>query len=216
MQPFSMSIQALLTPRTSFRQAASRIWLAVWIALPAVLLGTSCVGLPEEPTKPHAELRFAELGDMVNVCVCGDIWFGGLPNANDLDIAQRRGIETLVGLLPAKSEERAVLDQQSRDLGFERLFITLEPGQECDDAVDEVLGFLRREDRGPVLMVSPGGGAAAMMISIYRIVDDGVEPEAAMDAARRAGMKPGHSEETVLSQVARYLNLDTRADSTQP
>lgn len=211
-----MPTQALPTPRNSLRQAAARTWLAVWIALPTVLFGTGCVGLPEEPTKPHVELRFVELGDMVNVCVCGDIWFGGLPSANDLDIAQRRGIETLVALLPANSEDRAVLDQHSRDLGLKRLFITLEPGQECDDAVDEVLSFLRREDRGPVLMVSPGGGAAAMMISIYRIVDDGVDPEVAMDAARRAGMKPGHSEETVLSQVARRLNSESRSDSTQP
>ena len=173
-------------------------------ALALFALG-ACVTLDDEEDARARGLRMAELGDMVNVSVCGDVWLGAHASAQDLGIASRRGIETVIDLRARVDPGRLDVPALCRSLGMGYVRAELDPAAPSDDAVDRVLGELAREPRGDVLMLCDDGARCATVFAIYRVVEQGVDVEDALEEARRCGLKPGVGEAAIRFQLGRLL-----------
>lgn len=183
-------------------------------ALGALLLGfvalsaPACRGLERDRVaSDYPPVEAAELGNMHNVSVSGEIWFGGVPTSEDLDLARRRGITHVIDLCTPEERPDFEVSRACERLGF----ACFDPGLVAADAisdqvVDQVLAQLNVDDRGPTLIFCGTGGRSAMFFAVHRVVDQGVPLERALVEARRAGMKPGDSEEFVRAQVERLTS----------
>jgi len=173
------------------------------LALASLVSGCALLGGDEGEEAP-IEIVAGELGDMTNISVCGDVLLGEIPSMNALDVANRRGIRTLISLLPTDSPADQVIAAECRRLGIAFVPIGVDKETPDDRDVDRVIEALNMEGRGPVLMYCETGSQAMMFFAIYRAVHNGVPVDAALEAARRGGMTPGQTE-LVRAQVARLL-----------
>ncbi len=161
----------------------------------------------------YPPMKTAEMGTMRNVCVSGPIWFGGVPATTDLDLAKRRGIESVIGLCSSDPDAEAELASHTSALGMRFLSVPIKPGLTTPaGTVDLVLGKLRESKDSPTLMYCESGGISAMFFAIYRVVYEDVDVEEALIEARRAGMKPGPPEEFVLTHIERLTGWSLLAD----
>lgn len=173
-------------------------------ALAAVALGAACVSLDDgsEDAEVVPGLEMSDLGGMVNVAVLDDVWLGGHASAEDLDLAKRRGIETVVDLGDAGTG-RLDVAAVCAELGIEHEPAPLDPTVPSDTAVDRVLATLMRPERGAVLLLCDDGARCATVFAIYRVVSGGLALDDALEEARRVGLKPGTGEDAVRRQVER-------------
>ena len=193
-----MSVYVTLRTYANMK-AALFMFFATLAFLPACG-GTKGDGLRAD----YPPLKTAEMGEMRNVCVSGPIWFGGTPCLEDLDLAKRRGIESVIGLCGGDTEQQSNLAMRSSELGMNFLAVPIKPGLDTPaGTVDLVLGWLRDSKENPTLMYCDSGGVSATFFAIYRAVYEQVEVEEALREARKAGMKPGEPEEFVLKHVER-------------
>ena len=132
----------------------------------------------------------------------------------DLDLAARRGVQTVVDLSLPEEEQRCDVARVSQEHGFAYWRIAESGDPWTDEAVDRVLSILR-EAGGPVLLFCGTGGRCAAFVAIHLAVDEGVPLEEALVAARRAGMKPGEPEAFVRRQVARLTGAAARGDASE-
>ena len=141
---------------------------------------------------------------MHNVFVHERVWFGGTPSAEDLDLAQRRGIEQVIDLCtPTESPEYDLRGECNR-LGLRWRDIGLRSdGEIPDSAVDLVLALLVDPTEPETLMYCGDGSRCAMLFAIHRVVNGGVWIDDALLEARRAGMRSDSAEEFVRRQVDR-------------
>jgi len=161
----------------------------------------------------YPQLKSAEMGTMLNVCVSGSIWFGGTPTIEDIDLAKRRGIESVIGLSDVDRGQRSELGDHTSGLGMSFYAVPIKSGLNTPaGTVDLVLGLLRQSKESPTLMYCENGAVSAMFFAIYRVVYEGVEVEEALIEARKVGMKPGASQEFVLTHIERLTGWDLLAD----
>ncbi len=180
--------------------------LASFALLALALLFASCAGLRSSDDDPASdEVRDAELGDMESVSVCGDVWLGEDPSPEHLDIANRRGIRTVISLLPPDAPSNRGVGRECTRLGMSFVPVGVSGELPTDAEVDRALAALASPDRGPALLYCESGARTAMIFAIYRVAIEGVPVETALQAARRIGMKPGLPEEAVRLQVDRLL-----------
>ncbi len=172
-------------------------------ALGFLAAGCAILG-DDEDDYPITEIVAGELGDMGSISVCGDVLLGEIPSVHALDVANRRGIRTLISLLPSEAPQDQVIAAECRRLGIAFVPIGIDNEVPDDRDVDRVMEALNMEGRGSVLMYCETGSRAMMFFAIYRAVHDGVPVESALEAARRGGMTPGQTE-LVREQVARLL-----------
>lgn len=178
------------------------------LPLVLLLLGSTlpaCQGSGDhELEADYPPIVSSTFGEMRNVSVSGPIWFGGAPCRQDLELAERRGIERVIDLSSSSEVPRCDVSSTCKALGMEYLKAAAEGESErCDEAVDLVLGWLESGSARPTLMFDGTGGRCASFIAIHRAVAYGVPLEEALVEARRAGMKPGDPEEFVRDQVER-------------
>ena len=178
---------------------------ALFACLFALAFGPGCESNKGDGLRAdYPPMKTAEMGTMRNVCVSGPIWFGGVPATADLDLAKRRGIESVIGLCSSDPDAEAELASHTSALGMNFLSVPIKPGLRTPaGTVDLVLGKLRESKNSPTLMYCESGGRAVMVFAVYRVVRGGIPLEEALDSARRAGMKPGESEAFVRAQVER-------------
>jgi len=175
------------------------------LLLVATALAAGCRSLdlrePEEQLWP--DVVEAELGSMLNTHQCGVFWVGGRPSEEDLDLANRRGIKTIVNAAtPSECVEYDLAKVcSSYELGIIDLGVSDEGITSAD--VDFFLQQIDGAPEGDVLLFCGNGSRAAMLFAIYRATRVGVPVDEAIVEARRAGMKPGRPEEFIREQVAR-------------
>lgn len=174
--------------------------IALLVLAPA--LACPSVDGGEEDVAERIELRDAELGDLASVSVCDDVWLTEAPGPEHLDIAARRGIRTVVSLLPEELPRELEAGETCRELGMAFVPIDAE-AVPTNENVDEVIAALDRRGRGATLLYCESGARSVMVFTVYRVLRLGVPLEQALDDARRAGMKPGESEAFVRKQVDR-------------
>lgn len=173
------------------------------VSLSSLVASCSIFGADDDHQGPTiADLVAAEMGDMGNIHVCGDVWLGELPSAKALDIVNRRGFRTLISLMPSNDPADLDVAAECRSLGLAFVPIGIDTDIPNDRDVDRVMEALNMDGRGLVLMYSETGSQAMMFFAIYRVVYEGVPIEFALEAARRCGMTPSQSE-VVRAQAAR-------------
>ena len=191
-----------MTPSPLVRRRCIAPWLVVLAAL------TACQTLREdEPVAEPADDHLIEttLGDMPNVSVCGDAWLGQTPRPEDLDIAHRRGVRTVISLLRDGNGAADEVEAACERLGLTFVRVDVDEDLPSADEIDRALAALDEPDRGPVLVFCESGARTAQVFAIWRVTRDGVPVAEALEAARRTGMKPGAPEDEVRRHVTRLL-----------
>lgn len=157
----------------------------------------------EDPVAAYPPVESASLGTMRNVSVSGVIWFGGAPSEADFELAQRRGVKTVIDLSTPAEQIPVDAAEVCARLGMEYHHPAVpsdaEPGGEL---VDLVIGMLARDKHEPKLLFCESGSRCAMFLAIFRATEVGVPLEAALVEARRACMRP-QDEDFVRAQVLR-------------
>lgn len=185
-------------------------------ALPglALLLLAGCGLLRKSSSGPPPieALQSDELGSMTNVSVCGDLWVGGQPHRDDLDLASRRGIELILdlsgpgelGFDPAATCRRLKMLYVSAPLRI------AESDDFRQEDLNRVLEILEYQQGRTMLMFSSSGSEAALAFALHRARTEGLTSEEAELEARRAGMKPGRAVK-LLKQQFELLSLGSVA-----
>lgn len=180
--------------------------LALLVPLAACTAPGRRASAPAQPV-----LESSEMGSMHNVSVSGDIWMGSCPDADDLDLAARRGIARVIDL--RSTAERRVSGEDGRELAPACAELDLELveadvpedlARVSDAAVDQVLELLGRGD-AKTLLLCRDGRRSALFFAIHRVVHEGVALEEALLEARRCGVPPGPDEDFVRAQVRRLV-----------
>ena len=189
-------------PRLSSRPRASVLLGAVLAALSLACASSSGGDVPAT----YPPLEASDFGSMNNVSVAGPLWIGSMPTAEDLELAQRRGIEKVIDL-SVPSEPRTVdVPSECRMLGLEYATAGLvDEDLLTTEAVDLFLAELDGEKLPPTLMFCGTGSRCAMFLAIYRATRLDVPLEDALVEARRAGMEAGAPTAFVRSEVERLL-----------
>ncbi|MCA8979599.1 MAG: hypothetical protein H6831_11215 [Planctomycetes bacterium] len=161
-------------------------------------------------------IESADFGRMRNVSRTGDVWFGSAPCADDLDLARRRGIRTVVDLSLPEEDTRCDVRGVSSELGLRYFDLALTREHFLnDETVDLVLAKLGDESAGPFLLFCGSGGRCAMFVAIFRAAQLGVPLDQALEEARHNGMDGGKQADFVRSQVARLAG-EPPTDATAP
>jgi len=150
-----------------------------------------------------------ELADMTNVCFYGQLWVGGQPSAEALELAARRGVELVIDLSregELEFDASAVCQREGLEYQAVPCFGLGEDEQGIDEfALDAVLELLDEHAGRPTLMFSRSGSEAALVFALHRGSSAGLSIEEAVAEARRAGLKPGVSEDELREQLQRLL-----------
>lgn len=183
------------------RLALASLTLAACCALPACRVFHEDVVDTSVPT-----IESADFGRMRNVSRTGDVWFGSAPCAEDLDLARRRGIRTVVDLSLPEEDSRCDVRGVSSELGLRYFDLALTREHFLnDETVDLVLAKLADETAGPFLLFCGTGGRCAMFIAIYRAAQLDVPLDRALDEARHNGMDGEKQADFVRAQVQRLV-----------
>jgi uncharacterized protein (TIGR01244 family) len=173
----------------------------------ALILGSLACAGPRSETLPAAaaEPELADLGNLSRCFLADGVYVCSEPDGDALELAARRGVDLVIDLrAPSGIDVEGVdLARAARDLGLHYEHAPLRSELMDDAQVDRVLAFLSDPVRGQVLVFCENGAKSAMLFAIYRAVTLDVSIEAALEDARRAGMKPGASENQVRRQIAR-------------
>jgi len=146
----------------------------------------------------------ADFGRMRNVSRTGSVWFGSVPCAEDLDLARRRGIRTVVDLSLPEEDTACDVRGVSSELGLRYFDLALRREHFLnDETVDLVLAKLEDPEAAPFLLFCGSGGRCAMFIAIYRATKLDVPLDQALEEARHNGMDGGKQADFVRAQVQR-------------
>lgn len=170
----------------------------------------SCRGFHEDVVDTGVPaIESADLGRMRNVSRTGDVWFGSAPCAEDLDLARRRGIRTVVDLSLQEEDPACDVRGVSSELGLKYFDLALTREHFLnDESVDLVLAKLDEPGSGPFLLFCGSGGRCAMFVAIYRASELGVPLEVALEEARHNGMDGGNQADFVRAQVQRLTAVN--------
>lgn len=178
------------------------------LALLAILLGCSSRRVERETLDPRVRVHRADMGAVTSCHLVDRIYVCSLPDAEALELAERRGVELVLDLRGPDEEDAQGLARKVRDLGMRYERIPFAVPLIDDGTVDRAMAWLTEPDRPQVLVFSESGERGAMLTAIYRSVVLRVPIPDAMEDARRCGMKPGESEVQVRRQIFRLLYPD--------
>lgn len=185
---------------------AHRAWLG------AGLVALAAVGChsPERRAQRRgpAPIDSMELGHVQSCFQCGDVYLGSLPNSDDVELASRRGVRTLIDVTPPGFEPDFSIAKAARDFGLAYVRIPVEPSGADDLQVDAALAQLSNPERGLSFLFGVTSGTPALLMGIYRSHHGGVELEQAIEDALRVGMEPGASEDTFRRQIERLATAE--------
>ncbi len=188
---------------------APRSLLLSTLVLIPLLTGCTSLRAGDEAEGPRVEHRQAELGDLGSVSVCGDVWLTQAPAPRHLDLAHRRGIRTVISLMPPRSPADDLVARECERNGMQFVRVGIVAELPTDAEVDRAMEALSRHDRGPTLMYCTSGALTATVFAIWRAARTGAPIEQVLEEARRTGMKPGAPESVVRTQVDRLLGQAT-------
>ena len=174
------------------------------VGLSLSLFALACGGPTKEAVAPESlRLESSELGGMHNVSSVGNVWLGGLPSVEDLDLARRRGIERVIDLrVPEETLDYDLRGECAR-LGLECVSISLQAPDDLPDSAVNLFVASLADTETPTLVFCGDGSRSAMFFAVHRVVNGGLDVEEALYEARCAGMQPGAPEEFVRAQIQR-------------
>ena len=177
------------------------------LAVLLLLLPSSCALFqPPAAILPPSwvELEAAHFGDLRNVSKCGDVWFGGGVTEEDVELAYRRGVQSILDLSFPEEEPDFDLRRACADNGIALYDLDLLRAEVLSDRnANEALDLFRDTEHHPLLVVCGTASNGAAFFALWRALDHEVPFDEALEEARRAGMRPGPLETYVRAQFER-------------
>jgi uncharacterized protein (TIGR01244 family) len=154
---------------------------------------------PEEA----AALEPLQLGALQRLHARGDLYLSSQPSPADLALLRDRGVVTVID--QRGDAETPELDERAvaAELGLEYHNPAFGgPLPLTDEVLDETRALLRDAPR-PLLIHCASANRTGAAWLAYRILDEGLEPEAALLEAKAVGLRSEQYEQQVLDYVAR-------------
>jgi uncharacterized protein (TIGR01244 family) len=190
--------------------------------LPALVVALVLAGCTEpasrQPTPSAARvqssdpareaLQPAEIGSIPNLTRLGDLYFAGQPSPGDLALLPDAGVTTVISL--RHGAELGGFDEKAavQDLGLQYLEVPWNgPAELTDDVFDRTRAMLLEVDSPTLFHCGSANRVGAVWLP-YRVLDEGVDVEQAVEEARHIGMRTPEYEARALDYIAR--NLESR------
>lgn len=175
---------------------------ALCLLLVAAPMGAGCGGRSIRPEAPAApRLTSERLGDVRSALTYEGDWMGGTPAeeglAETLDLARRRGVETIVDLRREDSRDALSLEAPAGAAGMELVTVDRAlpsaaiqeiPFEISNGAIDRIREILCEPGRSPVLLLDDDGVLSASVYAIHLTADLGVDVDEALRGARASGL----------------------------
>ncbi|MEM1448266.1 MAG: hypothetical protein AAF957_01410 [Planctomycetota bacterium] len=186
------------------------------LALIAASTLLACGGASIRPTGTN-EPRLASdrLGSVRSALTYDGDWMGGVPLPedldDDLDLARRRGVATIIDLRDDRARTALPLDDAAVRVGMDLVVVERNlPSDTIQDltseisnaAIDSVRDVLNRPGRDGVLLLDDDGSLSAAVYAIHLAADKGADPSDVLRGARGSGLSDRDAD-FVRSQVAR-------------
>ena len=164
------------------------------------------VAPPAAPTTPAANgsttqaLKTAELGSTKNVHTLGNTVFAGQFQQDDIATLKEAGITQVISL-----RKDAELDWNEAEAvtaaGLKHASIAFQaPGELTDEMFQQLRDLLGKEE-GKTMMHCRGGNRVGAVWIAHRVLDDGVELEAAIEEAKTIGLKSEPLKERAIEYI---------------
>ena len=161
---------------------------------------------PAPPTTPNSNgsttqsLETAELGSTKNVHTLGNTVFAGQFQQDDIPTLKEAGITQVISL-----RKDAELDWNEAKAvtaaGLKHASIAFQaPGELTDEMFQQLRDLLGKEE-GKTMMHCGGGNRVGAVWIAHRVLDDGVELEAAIDEAKTIGLKSEPLKERAIEYI---------------
>jgi uncharacterized protein (TIGR01244 family) len=164
---------------------------------------SACRTTDEDPPTPVAPVESVRLGSLDNCYHYGEVYVASQPDANVLELLERRGFVLVVDLRTALEERALPVAATARRLGLPYEQVPIALSDLSDANVDRALALLEAAERGPMLVFCDTGARAALVLAIELATRGGLEIEEALAEGRAAGMKPGAPEAAARRQIER-------------
>jgi len=174
------------------------------LALCAIaLVCGACRSTDDEPPTPVAPVESVRLGSLDNCYHYGNVYVASQPDANVLELLERRGFVSVVDLRTADEVRVLSVAAVARRLALPFEHVPINLAELSDANVDRALALLDAGERGPMLVFCDTGARAAFILAIELATRGGLELEEALAEGRAAGMKPGAPEAAARLQIER-------------
>ncbi len=196
-------------------RTVERNWLLVALVLIASGCGRSEVVSPDpipEDVQP-AEIQIeavteAQLGSTPNLHRSGSIWLAGQPTPEDLATAKSEGVQTVITLRQDGEidwDEAAAAQQ----IGLEFVSIPFRGAENLTDEIfNEVRQILEQSSQKPVLLHCATANRVGAVWLPYRVLDQGVELEQAIQEAREVGLRDEAYEQRARDYIQQQLSAE--------
>jgi len=161
---------------------------------------------PAPPTTPNTSgsttqsLETAELGSTKNVHTLGNTVFAGQFQPDDIATLKEAGITQVISL-----RKDGELDWNEAEAvtaaGLKHASIAFQAPSELTDEMFQQLRDLLGEEEGKTMMHCGGGNRVGAVWIAHRVLDDGVELEAAIDEAKTIGLKSEPLKERAIEYI---------------
>jgi uncharacterized protein (TIGR01244 family) len=184
--------------------------LAKILSLAAVsgllLAGSGCQTAPTQSIdsgSAPAALAPAELGSTERVHECGGFLLTSQPGAADLDLAAKRGVHTVVDQRKATEDRGFNEATLVMNLGMTYKNPSFSKPAELTDVMFEQSREILRTAQRPVLMHCQSGNRTGTIWLAYRVLDENIPYEQALEEAKAVGMSSPEYEAKVRDYIAR-------------
>jgi uncharacterized protein (TIGR01244 family) len=161
---------------------------------------------PAEPTHRAITTETLEpysCGSITRLHTLGGVYLASQPSADDLAQAKAGGIKTVINLRPAS--EQPDMDEPAIATGLGLTYVHL-PWNGAEQLTDEVFARTREllsSAERPILLHCASANRVGAVWIPWRVLDGGVELEAAVAEAKTIGLKTAEYEAKARDYVAR-------------
>jgi len=170
---------------------------------PEAAPATEAAKAPESPVPVTETVEPYTCGAIPNLHIQGGVMLSGQPTADDLRAAAELGVRTVLdvrtpGELKDFDEPALVgeLGMVYRNFGFRS------PDQLTDEVFDGVRALLADPAAAPILFHCGSANRVGAVWLAHRVLDEGVELEAAVEQAHAVGLRSAELEARALAYIA--------------
>jgi len=194
------------------------------LVLILMLIGLPVLAQDMEPCPPASEtaksdrvesVEPAELGSTVNVHRSGDVYLSGQFQPEDIDALQAAGIKRVISLrTPGEIDwdEQAVLEAA----GIEFIEVPFRKPESLDDDVFAEIRGLLSDPSGRTLLHCGSANRVGGIWLPFRVLDQGVDLETALEEARSVGLKAEFIERMAIDYIRRQATSKKPEAANRP
>ncbi len=195
---------------------AKRLWFVYLVLLcGGAGLENATAQQPQEQPDTARPVVEAELGQTRNVHRCGNLFLAGQFIVDDLDKIKAAGIERIISL---RTEGEISWDEPAAVEQADLKFINV-PFRSPDSLNDEIFDNVRKllADRKTATLFHCGSANRVGAVWLpYRVLDEGVAIETALDEAHQVGLRNEEYEKKAIDYIRRKLPNPDKETSVRP